>query len=127
MDGSRFDILTRVLATRRPRRAALPVLAALGVGLPALQETAAKTKGEKKVRVCTCASADGATGQSHKKAKDKVKKLLRTNPCAYKGRCTGVSGCAAGTVPPPPGGSPHQEDHPRQEVHPRQRGAPPSP
>ena len=114
MDGSRFDILARA-RDPSPASAALPVLAALALGLPAVEETAAKTKGEKKVRVCNCASADGATCQSQKKAKDKVKKLLRTNPCAYKGRCTGVSGWRPGPC------------HRRQEDHPRltEKGSPP--
>src|SRR5215207_5345163 len=102
MESCRFDRLVRGLASRRPRRAALPLLVALGLGLAGPREAAAKNTPQKKVRVCTCASADGATCQSQKKAKDKVKKLLRTNPCAYKGGCTGVSGCASSVPPLPP-------------------------
>lgn len=107
MDSSRFDTLVKVLATRHPRRAALSLLSAIaGVGLAREGTGAAKNTGAKRVRVCNCASANVATCTSQKKPKDKAKKLLRTNPCAYKGRCTGVSGCAAGTILPPPGGPP---------------------
>ena len=35
-------------------------------------------------------------GDKSPKAKDKAKKLLRRNACAYKGPCQGVSGCVAG-------------------------------
>src|SRR5215207_66227 len=103
MESCRFDSLVRGLASRRPRRAALPLLVALGLSLAGPRETAAKNKPQKKVRVCNCAGADVATCQSLKKPKDKAKKLLRTNPCAYKGTCQGISGCAAGTVSPPGG------------------------
>src|SRR5215207_5746768 len=94
MDSSRFDALTKTLTTRQPRRAALTLLAALGLGLVSSETCAAKKNGEKKVRVCTCSGADASTCTTQKKAKDTVKKLLRRNPCAYKGRCIGVSGCA---------------------------------
>jgi hypothetical protein len=110
MDSSRFDALTKIFTTRQPRRAAFPVLAALGLGFVNAQTDAAKKKGEKKVRVCNCASADVATCTSQKKVKVKVKKLLRTNPCAYRGRCTGVSGCTITVPAPPPGGSPPPPD-----------------
>ena len=100
MDTGWFDSIAKVLATRQPRRAALSFLAALGLARP--QEMDAKNKNEKKVRVCNCATGDAASCTTQKKAKDKAKKLLKRNPCAYKGNCTGVSGCAAGTVPPPP-------------------------
>jgi hypothetical protein len=95
MDSLRFDRLVKVLASRRPRRAALPLLAALGLGLADATEIGtAKTKNEKEIRICNCASADVATCKTQKKDKDKAKRTLRRNACAYKGRCTGVSGCA---------------------------------
>ena len=96
MESHQFDTLVTVFAARRPRRAALPALAVLGLGLAEPPEMAARNKNAKKVRVCNCASADVATCRSQKKAKDKAKKLLRRNACAYKGPCQGVSGCVAG-------------------------------
>ena len=106
MESSCFDTLVKALAVRRPRRAVLPVLVALGLGLFESDATGAKKKAEKKVPVCNCASADVATCQSQKKAKFKAKKLLQTNPCAYPGGCTGMSGCAVAVPPPPPDGPP---------------------
>jgi len=83
MESSRFDTLVKLLASRRPRRVALPLLATLGLGLASSEQAGAKkNRQQKKVRVCNCTGPDGATCQNQKKAKDKAKKLLRTNPCA---------------------------------------------
>src|SRR5215213_3092664 len=103
MDSTNFDSLVKVLASRRPRRAALPLLAVLGFGL-AREETRANKKNnhEKEIRICVCADANPSTCRTQKKEKDKAKKTLRRNPCAYRGRCqSGVSGCA--TAAPNPG------------------------
>jgi hypothetical protein len=109
MDSTHFDTLVRVLASRRPRRAALPLLAVLGFGLAREETSAKKTNNhEKEIRICVCADANPSTCKTQKKEKDKAKKTLRRNVCAYRGRCqSGVSGCATlapvTTNPPNPG------------------------
>jgi hypothetical protein len=107
MDSTRFDALARIFASRRPRRAALPLLAVLGLGLvDAGGVGTAKKKDEKAIRICVCADANPSTCKTQKRDKSKAKKTLRRNACAYKGRCTGVSGCAAfGCDPRNPTGS----------------------
>ena len=113
MDGTTFDTLITPLATTPLTRAkALRGLAASAVtaltGMALTREEAGakqKNRDDKEVRICICASADAATCRSKKKDKSKAKTTLRRNLCAYKGRCTGVSGCAATappTTPPPP-------------------------
>lgn len=93
MDASRFDTLAHVLATRRPRRVALSLLAALGLDLAGSQAVdAAKKIDENEIRICVCADANPSTCKTQKKPKSTAKKTLRRNACAYKGRCTGVSG-----------------------------------
>jgi hypothetical protein len=99
MHSARFDRLAKVLASRHPRRAALSLLAVLGLGL-AREEADAKKKNEKKVKICQCFSELVTSCSTKKKAKDKVKKVLKASPCSYKGSCRGVSGCVAGS----PGG-----------------------
>ena len=104
MDDSRVDHLLNVLAARYPRCAALLLLAVCGPGLPEVEEMGtAKTKGEPKIRVCNCSGPDALTCRSQRKTKDTAKKLVKRNPCAYRGRCTGVSGCSitAPQLPPP--------------------------
>ena len=104
MDGTTFDQLIKRIATKRiTRLTALRGLAAggvatlTGVGLITEEARAKKNNNnDKKKRVCNCTSADPATCLSQKKKKKARNRLLRSNPCAYKGRCqTGVSGCAA--------------------------------
>jgi hypothetical protein len=103
MDDSRFDRLGKVLAARHPRRAALLLLAVCGLGLPEVEEMGtAKAKREKTIRVCNCSGPDALTCKNQKKARDKAKQLLKRNRCAYRGRCTGVSGCAITAPPLPP-------------------------
>ena len=103
MDDSRVDHLVNVLAARYPRRAALLLLAVCGPGLPEVEEMGtAKTKGEPKIRVCNCSGPDALTCRSQRKTKDTAKKLIKRNPCAYRGRCTGVSGCSITAPPLPP-------------------------
>jgi hypothetical protein len=104
MENSRFDTLVKVLASRQPRRAALPVLAALGLGLvdPPAGIAKKNNTNDKKMRLCVCTSADPASCGGQKKAKAKAQKTLRRTPCAYRGRCLpGVSGCAGSLVGPP--------------------------
>jgi hypothetical protein len=103
MERSSFGRLGKVLAARHPRRAALLLLAACGLGLKEVGEMGtAKAKREKTIRVCNCSGPDALTCKSQKKARDKAKKLLRRNRCAYRGRCTGVSGCSITAPPLPP-------------------------
>jgi hypothetical protein len=104
MENIRFDTLVRVLAARRPRRAALPLLAVLGLRLTDTgQVGTAKAKDEKEIRICVCADANPSTCKTQKNEKDKAKKTLRRNACAYRGRCTGVSGCAGSLTSPSAG------------------------
>jgi hypothetical protein len=105
MDGQHFDSLLKHLAVARSSRAqalrglAAGVLGAASGAVLAVEEAAAKKnkkKKNKKKRICDCASSDVATCVSLRKKKKKANRTLRNNPCAYPGRCTGVSGC-----PPP--------------------------
>ncbi len=99
MDADRFDSLARSLTPVGTRRRALG--AALSGALVALAvvkpSTAGKKGGEPKKKICICTSDSCST---KKKSKDSVKKLVKRNPCASVGRCTGVNPCAR-TVPPP--------------------------
>ncbi|MDF3042224.1 MAG: hypothetical protein K0Q71_4930 [Thermomicrobiales bacterium] len=105
MDGSHFDTLVKALATRPLSRASVlhglvaSATALAGLTLAAEPGTARKKKGENERKVCVCGT-DGSVGSCRtKKVKaDKVKKLLRRNPCASKGKCTGVNPCAAQTL-----------------------------
>ena len=45
MDNSRFNTLVKVLVSRRPQRAVLPLLAAVGLGLTDPDTTLAAKKG----------------------------------------------------------------------------------
>jgi hypothetical protein len=113
MDATTFDTLIKRLATTPLTRVnvlrglAASAAALTGVMLP--KEAGAKKKDETEIKVCNCPGSDASSCKTQKKDKSKAKKLLRRNPCAYKGKCQGVSGCAAGTdplSPPPPGGPP---------------------
>jgi hypothetical protein len=104
MDADRFDTLVRTLFIARSRRTALAVSGAAltGVGLltvPSLHEAGAKggkKKGKKKIPICVCQSADATSCTGQTKPKTKAKKILKQNPCAYKGKCqASVSGCVA--------------------------------
>ena len=104
MDGSHFDTLIKTLALTRLTRAqvlrglATSVAALAGVTLVGETSTARKKKGERERKVCVC-GADGTVGSCHTKTvkADKVKKLLRRNPCAAKGKCQGRNPCAPQT------------------------------
>src|SRR5215208_3646442 len=119
MDATTFDTLIKRLATTPLTRVnvlrglAASAAALTGVMLP--KEAGAKKKDETEIKVCNCPGSDASSCKTQKKDKSKAKKLLQRNPCAYKGKCQGVSGCAAGTDPlsppppgrpPPPGGPP---------------------
>jgi hypothetical protein len=116
MDATTFDaLIKRLAATRLTRLTALRGLAAggvaalTGVRLFSEEGEAKKKNNQKKISICVCGDANPSTCKTQKKEKDKAKKTLRRNPCAYKGKCTGVSGCAATLTPltplppPPPG------------------------
>jgi len=115
MDGTQFDTLIKRLATTPVTRGSvlrgLVASVASLVGVPLAAEPGAaheKKKDEPKRRVCLWSSTGGRT---KKVARDQRRKILRRNPCARKGRCSGTNPCAAGTpvpaagtpVPPPPG------------------------
>ena len=114
MDGTRFDhLIKRLAATPVTRATALRGLAAsaaalAGVTLLAEPDSAAAAgKRRRRRRVCDCASADPNTCTNRRLKRRAARRLLRSNACAYKGRCqTGVSGCAAvGCDPRNPTGS----------------------
>jgi hypothetical protein len=91
MDGTQFDdLITQLSGTPLTRAKVLRRLATSAAALVGLtfagKPSVAKTqKNAKEERVCLW-SATG--GRSQKKAATKVKKLLKRNPCARKGRCT---------------------------------------
>lgn len=100
MEASDFDTLAKVLATASLSRArVLSGLVAGGVALAGalrvMEPGAAKQKHQKERQVCVC-GADGTVGscRTQKQAKNKIKKTLRSNPCAYRGACHGVNPCA---------------------------------
>jgi hypothetical protein len=103
MDGTRFDnLIKRLAATPVTRATALRGLAAgaatlAGVTLLAEPSAAADGDGKRRRRrrVCDCSSADPNTCTNRRLRRRAARRLLRSNDCAYKGRCqTGVSGCA---------------------------------
>ncbi len=83
MDNSRFDSLAKVFAARRPRRAALPLLAAFGLGLAARDDASAAKSN-------TCQRKPGEC-ETCKKGK-----------CQRK---NGKKRCKAGKVQPKPEGT----------------------
>ena len=114
MDGTRFDnLIKRLAATPVTRATALRGLAAgaatlAGVTLLAEPGTAADGDGKRRRRrrVCDCSSANPNSCTNRRLKRRAARRLLRSNDCAYKGRCTGVSGCAAfGCDPKNPTGS----------------------
>ena len=116
MDHTRFDTLITRLATKpltRPK--ALRWLAASAAALTGVrliaQPGSARKKEKKEQKVCVCSGATVTDCRTQKKDATKVKKLLRQNPCAYQGRCTGVNPCAsvaplAPVAPVAPGSTP---------------------
>ncbi len=107
MNGTKFDQLIKTIATQRVSRlTALRGLAAGAVaGLTRLSLSAdeAGAADDKKRRVCVCSSCDPASCDTKKKEKKKVKRILRRNACAYKGKCqAGRAGCVCQTPLPPP-------------------------
>jgi len=104
MDATTFDaLIKRLAATRLTRLTALRGLAALtGVRLLG-EEGQAKKNNPQRFKVCLCSPASCKTVA---KKKEKVKKLLKKNACAYKGKCTLVNPCAATLTPVPPGPPP---------------------
>jgi hypothetical protein len=115
MDATTFDQLIKRLATTRlTRLTALRGLAAGGVaaltGVRLFSEDGRAKKPNRnpqRFKVCLCSPASCKTVA---KKKEKVKKLLKKNACAYKGKCTLVNPCVATltpltpTPPPPPPG-----------------------
>src|SRR5215218_1775381 len=110
MDPSRFDSLVRVLATHHPRRAALPLLALLGLGLVDSDDAEAAKSGKCKRQPGPCETCKkGKCERKHGKKTCKAGKIL---PKANGTACTGGS-CQSGlcvapsgpVVPPPPGGT----------------------
>ena len=99
MDGSRFDSLSKRLATTSLPRASLlrglalaGVAAVTGMSLVA-EEAEADDKKPRKKRVCLCSAA----GCRSKKVRKPKKIIKRNAPCAYRGRCS-TNPCAAGRV-----------------------------
>ena len=108
MDANTFDDLIKRLTTTPQTRTSvlrgLVASAALAAMTLVPESGTAKKNHENERKVCVC-GADGTVGSCHtKKVKaDKIKKLLRRNPCAFKGKCTGVNPCS--TVPSDGGGT----------------------
>ena len=107
MDANTFDDLIKRLTTTPQTRTSvlrgLVASAALAAMTLVPESGTAKKNHENERKVCVC-GADGTVGSCHtKKVKaDKIKKLLRRNPCAYKGKCQGFNPCS--TVPSGTGG-----------------------
>ena len=108
MDANTFDdLIKRLTTTPQTRTSVLRGLVASAAlaGMSLVPESGtAKKNHESERKVCVC-GADGTVASCHtKKVKaDKIKKLLRRNPCAFKGKCTGVNPCS--TVPSDGGGA----------------------
>jgi hypothetical protein len=110
MDATRYgptcDNLAHLAATCAARRGVLraagaAILAGLGATLSrGTPETIARRRkrDEPKKKVCVCTES---TCRTQKKPKTKVKKLVKRNPCAYRGRCTGANPCAKAATAPP--------------------------
>ena len=105
MDGTTFDqLITRLSTTSLTRATVLRGLATSGVaalaGVSRLAEPNGavgrkKRRRNRKKPVCNCTSALASSCTTQKLGKQARKRLLASNACAYQGRCTGVSGCAA--------------------------------
>jgi hypothetical protein len=107
VDHTRFETFTKRLATTPLTRAqALRGLVASAAALTGVQLSAqpgsARKKDKKEGKVCVCSGAAEAGCRTQNKDATKVKKLLRQNPCAYKGRCTSVNPCAPAVPGPIP-------------------------
>ncbi len=100
MDTERFDTIVKLLATRWPRRAALPFLAVLS--LAGAQEAGAKKhRGDRPRRVCKCPDANPATCRTTKVKKSKVARISN-QACNYRGACQpALTDCAGSLVGPP--------------------------
>ena len=115
MDGTRFDTLIKRLATTPLTRAqtlrGLAASAAALAGVTLLADSGAAADGggrrRRRRRVCDCSGPNPNTCTTRRLRRRAARRLLRSNDCAYKGRCqTGVSGCAAvGCDPRNPTGS----------------------
>jgi hypothetical protein len=78
VDGSAFDRVTRFVATGAPRRGVLKFAFAALAGVTLGRESGeAKKKGEKKVKVCKCPTADATTCKTAKVNKSKAKKVAK--------------------------------------------------
>jgi hypothetical protein len=97
MDGSRFDTLSKALATARVSRATilrgLAFSAIIHLGVRRAQEpAAARKRSSKHVKICLCDSTGCQTRTVRKANRGKV--IRRHAPCATRGACTGVNPCA---------------------------------
>src|SRR5215213_6174812 len=100
VDANTFDdLVKRLTTTPQTRTSVLRGLVASAIALAGMtlvpESGTAKKNHENERKVCVC-GADGTVASCHtKKVKaDKIKKLLRRNPCAFKGKCTGVNPCS---------------------------------
>lgn len=97
MDGSRFDFLSKALATATVSRATVlqglvaGAVASIGLGR-APEQAAARKSGKKRVKVCLC-DPTGCQTKTVKKA-DRGTFIQRNAPCASSGACTGANPCA---------------------------------
>jgi hypothetical protein len=109
MDGTRFDTLIKRLATTPLTRAqtlrGLAASAAALAGVTLLADSGAAADGggrrRRRRRVCDCENANPNTCTNRRLKRRAARRLLRSNACAYKGGCTGVSGCAVVGCSPP--------------------------
>jgi hypothetical protein len=110
MDGVRFDSLVTGLASRRPRRVALSLLAALGLGLTQRAASRAATSGTCKPKCGECQRCK--KGDCERKHGTKVCKKGKCKPKPIGTPCTGGTcqngQCIApdGSVVTPPAGEP---------------------
>jgi hypothetical protein len=113
MDGTKFDNLIKRFSTTPLTRAtvlrglaATPLAALAGVARGADEDALAdgqKKRRHRKKPVCNCTSAQASSCTTQKLGKKARRRLLASNTCAYSGKCTGVSGCAAPGPGPVPG------------------------
>lgn len=103
MDGSRFDSLSKALATATVSRATVlqgfvaGAMASIGLGR-ASEPAAARKSGKKRVKVCLC-DPTGCQTKSVKKA-DRGKFIQHNAPCASSGACSGANPCATPVCTP---------------------------
>lgn len=103
MDGSRFDTLSKALATATVSRATvlrgLVASAVVPLGVRRAPElAAARKRGKRRVNVCLC-DPTGCRTRAVKKA-NRGKVLRRYAPCATRGVCTVVNPCATPVCTP---------------------------